>query len=149
MKIFLNNKLVKGLFVILFIVGVFGAVSVSMATMDHDKGVAENCHGPVVSQNCSQPVDAGACLDYHLGIIHNLSLANITNASAQFLILLLVPLLGVLLSALIISKSLNYRCRMRFRQLFEDIVQVFYRQVGRWLTIRQQKMDAHPAFAAV
>jgi Tfp pilus assembly protein PilV len=131
----------------LLAVGIMSFGVLSIITMNHEMNMTST--GSMVSQssNCSDSHDAQSCLDYHLGIMHNLSTATHGNLDLQLISLLLFSFVGLL--ALALFKLLEYgytRQRIRLRQLYEKTITAFALQLGNWLTLFEKR---DPSYAFV
>ena len=139
----LNNF--KRAMIVLLIVGAFGFYTASILSMHHEDGMMVNC--PIGMTQGTAEQDSTACLSYHLGLMHNLSETSSQNLSTQFLALFLVVLVGFsVLSLKSFIESFYSRLRVRYRRLFEKSSQVFFVQLGFWLTLFE-KRDPSFAFA--
>jgi hypothetical protein len=139
MKYLGNHNLTKTILSFLAI-GVMSFGVLSIITMNHEMVMVST--SPSVSQNsnCSDSHDAQSCLDYHLGIMHNLSTATHGSLGLQLIPLLLFSFIGLLALALFKLLEYGYVCqRIRFRQLYEKTITAFARQLGYWLTLFEKR----------
>ncbi len=147
MKYLGNNIIIRSIFAALAL-GILAVGIISLATMSHS-GMMNSVSCPVASssQDCSQPNTANTCVDYHLGIIQNLT--NVTPCNAG------VELFGFLLASLLIftvfgilnfPSSLYSRIKIQLRQFLEKTIFAFQRQLGFWLAIIEKR---DPVYAFV
>lgn len=139
MKYLGNNTLARTALSLLA-VGIMSFGVLSIITMNHEMVMVSTGSGVSQSSNCSDSHDAQSCLNYHLGIMHNLSTATHGNLDPQLISLLLFSFIGLL--ALDLFKLLEYgyiRQRIRFRQLYEKTVTTFALQLGHWLTLFEKR----------
>jgi hypothetical protein len=121
--------------------GVLSVGIISMTTMSHDNMMAsKNCPISMDGGDCPQSSESSACVDYHLGIMQNLSSALPQNFGAELLGLMLVSLLALAVFG-IFDKTYHFYCRLkiRFKQFLEQTLGVFQDQLGFWLAIIQKK----------
>jgi len=145
MKYLGNNKLARTALSLLA-VGIMSFGVLSIITMNHEMVMVSAGSSVSQSSNCSDSHDTQSCLDYHLGIMHNLSTATHGSLDLQLISLLLFSFIGLL--ALVLFKLLEYGYtlkRIRFRQLYEKTITAFARQLGHWLTLFE-KRDPSCAF---
>ena len=149
MKYLDNTYLTRAIFATLTL-GVFSVTIISMATMNHNVMMtSENCPVSINGGDCSQPKDSGVCLDYHLGIIQNLSNSLPQGFGVEMLGLMLAALLAIVVFGSL-NNTYRYYCRLktRLKQLLEETAGVFQNQLGFWLTLVQKKDPSH-TFALV
>ncbi len=144
-----NNPITRTVLAALTL-GVLSVGIISLATMNHDTMMtSQNCPISVNGGDCSQPKESNVCIDYHLGIIQNLSNIIPQSFGVQLLGLMLVALLTLAVFGSLDSVYRFYcRLKIRFKQLLEETLEVFQNQLGFWLTI-VQKRDPSYAFALV
>lgn len=143
----LNNNNLKRILLPLLATGLIFFGVLSIVSMKHEMTMPTM--GVVLSQNsdCSNSASTQACINYHFGVLKNLSTATHSSMGLKFISLLALVLSGLLIFALF--KVLDYfytSHRIRLRQLYEKTITAFAQQLGNWLTLLE-KRDPSYAFS--
>jgi len=144
MKIFIHSTWVRTIITIFAVlVSIIGVLSI--ITMNHK--MVMNGMGTVITQigNCATSHSTTECVNYHLGIMHNLSSAHMQNADVVLSVLLAAVVFSFFLQNFFLSNRVNYM-RTRWKQLREKTIFAFTKQLGFWL-IFFQKRDPRGSFA--
>lgn len=135
----------KKAILIFLIMGAFGFYTASILTMRHEDGNMVNCSSETAQ--ATQTQDPASCLSYHLGLIHNLSEIPSLRLDFQILVLSLAAVvLFAIFSLVSLIENFYSRLKLRCRWLFQKALQIFFVQLGFWLTLFE-KRDPSFAFA--
>lgn len=148
MKNLANNYLSKKLIAFLTIGIIFFGV-LSITTMQHETGMTMDSSSPAISQtsDCSDSHTAQTCVDFHLGIMQNLSSASFGSLGLKLILTLIISFVGLFLLSLFKTSTYSYHLsRIRLRQLYEKTVFAFTRQLGHWLSLFEKR---DPAYAFI
>jgi|GEM_PF-3741431 len=123
--------------VIVFSVGLLGPISMAKAMNQCSACAVQTSH----STACDLPAGGGLCYQFHQGIINSLS----NSLPANLKLLILVWSIGALffMGRYLGREKWVVKIRLRFKQLIILASQIWQKQFGQWLSLREQKSDTN------
>lgn len=145
----LNTPIFKFI-ILLLAVGVLSFGAISAINMNHDGDMGHNTCPVASALNCGLKTNQlNLCVDYHLGMIKTLSTAAPWDGAGGILNLLLIGFMSLLFYILLPRVGLLYsKLKARIKHLSENVVPIFYIQLGYWIGLIEKREPAY-SFALV
>lgn len=138
----------KKVIVIFVALGLFGFYTASILSMDHNTQSAMDSCTMLMSGGMNRQ-NADACVSYHIGLFHNLSEITSRTPGMSLLVLLLavlkVALCGTLWQLLAVFAN---RLWTRYRLFLPHLKEIFFIQLGFWLTLFEKRDPARASAMA-
>lgn len=142
---------IKILTATLLAIGLSLAGFLNFVTMEHSNMGQSACGAiATLKADCASPATTtDNCLIFHLGMLNELSQANVqTSPLSALLLLAALTLISIWLKPSDKTLGLGEPVRARLRRIFSNSIACFYKKLNHWLALHEQYAPRHHFFGA-